>query len=86
MSTDDAAGGAFRGVLFDFDGTLADTIPLILESYRHTLAAVEGPVEEEVVRSWIGRTLIEVLEERHPCRARSWCSATGPTTWPSTTG
>lgn len=68
MSTDDATGGAFRGVIFDFDGTLADTIPLILESYRHTLAAVEGPVEEEVVRSWIGRTLVEVLEERHPGR------------------
>lgn len=62
-------GAAPHGaVLFDFDGTLADTIPLILASYRHTLAAVEDPVDDAVVRGWIGRTLIDVLEERHPGR------------------
>ncbi|HET9948908.1 MAG TPA: HAD-IA family hydrolase [Longimicrobiales bacterium] len=29
--------GPWRGVLFDLDGTLADTVELILESYRHTM-------------------------------------------------
>lgn len=53
-------------VLFDFDGTLADTIPLILASYRHTLDAVGDPAEESETRGWIGRVLIDVLEERHP--------------------
>ncbi|MGC5582756.1 HAD family hydrolase [Ornithinimicrobium sp. W1679] len=53
-------------VLFDFDGTLADTIPLILASYRHTLDAVGDPAGESETRGWIGRVLLDVLEERHP--------------------
>lgn len=32
----------FSTVLFDFDGTLADSIELILESYRHTLRVHRG--------------------------------------------
>ncbi|KRE58966.1 HAD family hydrolase [Phycicoccus sp. Soil748] len=67
-------------VLFDFDGTLADTIPLIVASYRHTLTAVLGEeAPEHEVRSWIGRPLQPVLEERYPGRGqeltdvyRSW--------------
>ncbi|HSP59852.1 MAG TPA: HAD-IA family hydrolase [Ornithinimicrobium sp.] len=55
-------------VLFDFDGTLADTIPLILASYRHTLDAVGDPADEDETRGWIGRVLLDVLEERHPGR------------------
>ena len=60
--------GPWEAVLFDFDGTLADTVPLIVESYRHTLADLEAPLDEPEIRSWIGRTLVEVLEERHPGR------------------
>jgi pyrophosphatase PpaX len=56
-------------VLFDFDGTLADTIPLIVASYHHTLAASSlPPVDDVEVRSWIGRPLQPVLEERYPGR------------------
>ena len=56
-------------VLFDFDGTLADTIPLIVASYRHALAAVLGEgADDDEVRSWIGRPLQPVLEERYPGR------------------
>lgn len=56
-------------VLFDFDGTLADTIPLIVASYRHALTAVLGePAHDDEVRSWIGRPLQPVLEERYPGR------------------
>lgn len=58
--------GPWDAVLFDFDGTLADTIPLILESFRHTLADLGGPLDELEIRGWIGRALIDVLEERHP--------------------
>lgn len=54
-------------VLFDFDGTLADTIPLIVASYRHALTCVLGePAHDDEVRSWIGRPLQPVLEERYP--------------------
>lgn len=56
-----------RGVLLDFDGTLADTVPLIVASYRHTLAApgVEPP-DEGMIRTWIGRALLDTLEEARP--------------------
>lgn len=57
------------GVLFDFDGTLADTIPLIVASYQHALAQADGAVvEEATIRPWIGRALRDTLEERHPGR------------------
>jgi pyrophosphatase PpaX len=35
---------AWRGVLFDLDGTLADTVELILRSYRHTMLTHLGEV------------------------------------------
>lgn len=57
-------------VLFDFDGTLADTIPLIIASYRHTLRVSDLPeVDEAQMRSWIGRPLQPVFEQRYPGRA-----------------
>ena len=40
-----------RPVLFDLDGTLADTIPLLLASMRAAYAAVGGPEPEE--RAWL---------------------------------
>jgi pyrophosphatase PpaX len=40
-----------RPVLFDLDGTLADTIPLLLASMRAAYAAVGGAVPEE--RAWL---------------------------------
>ncbi len=56
-------------VLFDFDGTLADTIPLIVESYRHTLAVSGLPaVIDREIRGWIGRPLLPVFEEGYPGR------------------
>lgn len=40
-----------RAVLFDLDGTLADTIPLLLGSMRAAYAAVGGPAPDD--RSWL---------------------------------
>ncbi len=37
----------WRGVLFDLDGTLADTVELILKSFRHTMERHLGAVPEE---------------------------------------
>jgi pyrophosphatase PpaX len=47
-------------VLFDLDGTLADTIGLIVASYNHAFREVMGTERDEAeIRSWIGRPLIE---------------------------
>ena len=63
--------GSWEAVLFDFDGTLADTVPLIVESFRHTLAHTgDGDLEEDEIRGWIGRILHDVLEERYPGRGQ----------------
>ena len=37
----------YSGILFDLDGTLVDTIGLILESYRHTMSQHLGSVPED---------------------------------------
>jgi pyrophosphatase PpaX len=47
-------------VLFDLDGTLADTIDLIVASYNHAFAQVMGTERDpDEIRSWIGRPLLE---------------------------
>ncbi len=63
-------------VLFDFDGTLGDSIELIVASTRHALSTVVGiEVDDRAARAWIGRPLREVLEEQHPERAEEILAA-----------
>ena len=46
-------------VVFDLDGTLVDTIGLIVASYQHAFSTVLGREEDEaMIRSWIGQPLI----------------------------
>jgi pyrophosphatase PpaX len=53
--------------VFDLDGTLADTINLIVESYQHAFRAVLGRQEDpDVIRSWIGRPLIGAFRDHSP--------------------
>ena len=60
-----------RVALFDLDGTLVDSVPLIIASYQHALTTVLGrPGDEAVVRSWIGRPLIDAFVEVSPERAQ----------------
>ena len=49
---------SWRGVLFDLDGTLADTVDLILQSFRHTMEEHlgEAPPEERFLET-IGKPL-----------------------------
>ena len=57
----------FQTVLFDLDGTLADTIPLIVASYQHAFRSVLAEeVEEARARAWIGRPLLPALLEEAP--------------------
>ncbi|MFT4295321.1 MAG: HAD-IA family hydrolase [Micropruina sp.] len=58
-----------RTVLFDLDGTLADTVPLIVASYQHALPQVLGwrPTREQCTE-WIGRTLVDTFTALAPDR------------------
>ena len=57
----------FHTVLFDLDGTLADTIPLIVASYQHAFRTVLGEeIDEARARAWIGRPLLAALLEESP--------------------
>ncbi len=57
----------FHTVLFDLDGTLADTIPLIVASYQHAFRTVLGEeIDEARARAWIGRPLLPALLEESP--------------------
>lgn len=58
---DDRAG--WDAVLFDLDGTLADTVALILESYRHTMRVHlgEAPSDERWLEM-LGRPLHDQLQ------------------------
>jgi pyrophosphatase PpaX len=48
----------WRAVLFDLDGTLADTVPLILRCYRHTMMTHRGrELPDELWVRTIGRPL-----------------------------
>ena len=59
----------WQTILFDLDGTLADTIPLIVASYQHAFREVRGEEIDEVrARAWIGRPLLGALLEEDPER------------------
>lgn len=53
--------------VFDLDGTLADTIDLIVESYQYAFRTIIGREEDpDVIRSWIGRPLISAFRDHSP--------------------
>lgn len=50
--------------MFDLDGTLVDTIALIIESYQHAFRSVLGAqMPETQIRSWIGQPLIRCFQQ-----------------------
>ncbi len=63
-------------VVFDLDGTLADTVDLIVASYQHAFRTVVGHEEDpEVIKSWIGRTLHDSFTEYSPQHADALVAA-----------
>lgn len=64
------------GILFDFDGTLLDTIPLIVESYQavYRAFALAEPSEAEIIAS-IGLPLEEVFRQVDPSRVDTLVAA-----------
>lgn len=54
-------------VIFDLDGTLADTVGLIVASYQHAFRTHLGrEVDAELIKSWIGRPLTQAFREYSP--------------------
>lgn len=58
-------------MVFDLDGTLIDSIGLIVHSYQHTFETMLGRRhdDEDEIRSWIGTPLLTVFERLVPGRA-----------------
>jgi pyrophosphatase PpaX len=57
-------------VIFDLDGTLVDTIGLIVASYQHAFATVLGhPWDEAEIKTWIGTSLIGAMRRVAPDHA-----------------
>jgi pyrophosphatase PpaX len=60
----------YSTILFDLDGTLLDSIELIVGGYQHTTAVHLGqPIERAAIIPDIGRALPEVMEELAPGRS-----------------
>jgi pyrophosphatase PpaX len=64
------SGTGWRWVVFDLDGTIVNTIPLIIASYDHALWNVLGEHADPVeARGWIGQTLYDTFHRRYPGQA-----------------
>ncbi|HQK31682.1 MAG TPA: HAD-IA family hydrolase [Phycicoccus sp.] len=73
-------GLAWPTVVFDLDGTLVDTINLIVASYQHAFRTVLGREEDEArIRAWIGQPLLRCFRESSPAHADALFAAY--TTW-----
>lgn len=60
----------WKNVIFDLDGTLANTVPLILASYEHALKTVlNQELDVDLAKTWIGRTLMDAFMEHAPDQA-----------------
>ncbi|MEP6799448.1 MAG: HAD-IA family hydrolase [Lapillicoccus sp.] len=56
--------------VFDLDGTLVDTIALIVASYQHAFREVLGEEQDETrIRGWIGQPLIRAFSSAWPDQA-----------------
>ena len=59
-----------KAVLFDIDGTLLDTVPLIVESYQHVFTTCLGhPIDPAVILAGIGTPLDTFFRQYWPDQA-----------------
>ena len=62
--------GGYDPVLFDLDGTVVDTVELIVDSFRHATRTVLGvALPDEVITAGVGRPLMEQMRRLSPERA-----------------
>lgn len=56
---------AFDAVIFDLDGTLTDSAPGLLASFRHMHEQLGWPVPDDaVLRSWLGPPMVTILRDQ----------------------
>lgn len=72
---DDVAVAGFQAVLFDFDGTLVDTMPLHFEAYRRTFTEMGLVLEPEQFFRHIGGTGLETIPKFLGGRPTTWSVA-----------
>lgn len=54
-------------VVFDLDGTVVNTIPLIVASYQHATQSVLGvAADAQEAKGWIGEPLLQTFKRRYP--------------------
>lgn len=76
MPGSDRSCSDIRVILFDFDGTLADTIPLIVASHRHATRAVLGEaLPDGLLLANLGRPLADQMRVFDPARAEELLAA-----------
>lgn len=52
----------WTAVIFDLDGTLVNTLELIVSAFQHAHERVAGEhIDAEVAKSWMGRSLIDIF-------------------------
>ncbi|MDR2929535.1 MAG: HAD-IA family hydrolase [Propionibacteriaceae bacterium] len=57
-------------VIFDIDGTLVNSVDLIVDSYQHTFRTILGHEWDVTeIKTWIGKSLRGVFEEKFPDQA-----------------
>ena len=77
----------YKAVVFDLDGTVVDSVELIIVSFQHAIREVLGrELSREDAIAWVGMPLREQMERFSPrARGRSWWRSTGSSTTASTT-
>lgn len=55
-------------IVFDFDGTLANSFPIILETFRHVFETykLDYEISDEEIKSYFGPTLKETFSKHYP--------------------
>ena len=62
----------FASLIFDLDGTLSDSVPMILRSSQATHERLGLPWSEEAAKKYIGRPMYETAAEFAPGREEEY--------------
>ena len=63
-----------QALIFDFDGTIADTVPVCVDAFRLTVEPILGrPLTLDDVRSYFGPTEEGVFQKHFPDRQEELC-------------